>query len=94
MYASKTVGEIMSGLETAFLHCQTISEGHACDKCPLVPFCLEETDYATLATDVPRSAWEEFIEFADDVHNYVSDEDMRAYFDDMTSKAERDEYYD
>lgn len=94
MYASATIKEIMQGLETVFIHCETIQDGHACDKCPLFGICLEDTPLTDVANEVSTGMWEEFVAFADDVESYVSDEDMRAYFDDMASKAERDEYYD
>lgn len=91
---NESVREIVNGMEKAYLLCQTISDGSGCDRCPLRSSCLEETPYLEVADNIAIGTWEEFTEFADDVANYISDEDMRAHFDDMARKAERDEYYD
>lgn len=62
--ASKTV----KCLDEKVMACEALKECGKCngDSCPMHTFCLEETDFATIAYEVTEEMWAEFIKAADD----------------------------
>lgn len=54
-------------LDELMMCCEQMKEYGRCngDDCPMNTFCLEETDFATIAYEVTKEKWEEFIKAAD-----------------------------
>jgi hypothetical protein len=82
--------EILNMMDYLDSCCQTITEGGGCTKCPLWATCLDDNDFTDVANSFNKNHWDDFIALAEDIEDYVSDEDMRANEADMRRKGERD----
>lgn len=89
--------EIIKALDYLHSCCETISEGGACERCPILGNCLELTALSDVAEDMTAGDWDKFIGFADDVYKSMeesmNEEDYEAYYADVARKGERDERY-
>ena len=74
--------------------CIVIEKACGCDKCPLRDCCLDVSSYLAVCDQVSAGMIDEFLDFADDIENPITEEDIIASYADMERKAERDEYYD
>ena len=72
--------------------CDIIKDAGACDKCPL--YCIEDDSWFEIADVKTKGEIEDFFGLAQDIDNYISEEDYIWDHADMERKAERDEWYD
>lgn len=72
--------------------CDIIKGAGACDRCPM--FCIEDDSLFEIADTKTKGNMAEFFGLAQDIEDYVSDEDYIWDQADEARKAERDEWYD
>lgn len=74
--------------------CVAIEAAGGCERCPLKYACIRDSSTEYFFDSVTMGAIEEMLDFADDVENFISEDDYIADLADMQRKGERDEYYD
>lgn len=78
---------IEKSLDLLMSACNTINDAGACEQCPLrLTNCLEETSFADIYYDLPMGSVEEMLGLADDVADYISEEDYIADLADRERK--------
>lgn len=86
MAEKATAKEISKAFETLFYACGDIQDLKACDNCPMRFLCFDgETGINEMADLVSTSAWQEFLDYAENAS--PSEEDMRAVYEDNRRKA-------
>lgn len=91
---SEKAREFIDYLGEVYDACGYIHEMGGCDKCPIKHNCLDETTVTEFANFCTKGAVKEMLDFADDVENYISEEDYIYDLADRQRKGERDELYD
>ena len=76
---SATVSDFMDSLGTIYDACGFIQDAGGCDKCPIKHNCLNETSVTEFANFCTKGSLKEFLDFADDVENYASEQEMADY---------------
>lgn len=95
MRNEKYVDRLMDALGDMLHNCDTIKEHGACERCPMRIYCIDDgVTFEQIACDASKGTLIEFYDLADDLENYVSEEDYIADLADRQRKMERDEYYD
>lgn len=84
----------IAALEDIFEACGSIKDAGACDKCPLKHFCIEDTTVDEFCDSATKGMLVETFGFADDVEEFISEEDYIYDLADRERKGERDELYD
>ena len=84
----------IAALEDIFDACGFIKDAGACDKCPMKNYCIEETTVDEFIDSVPKWMLEETFGLAEDVGDFISEEDYIYDLADRERKGERDELYD
>lgn len=74
--------------------CVAIEAAGGCERCPLKYACIRDSSTEYFLDSATMGAIEEMLDFADDVENFISEDDYIADLADMQRKGERDEYYD
>lgn len=90
MSSSKDAMWIMNALDLAVSACETISEKSRCSECPMFANCLMDTPFEQVQTDVPTTAFRDMLDMADELIDYVSEEDARAVYEDQMRDFYRD----
>lgn len=88
---------IFNALDLAASTCQTIDEAGACRGCPLYEACIDANDLMDIAFEITPEQWKDFLDFADDIDDYLEDreinseENQRALYADFQRKLEIEE---
>ena len=91
---SDKASEFIDYLGEVYDACGYIKDAGGCDKCPMKNNCLDETTVTESANFCTQGAVKEMLDFADDVEDFISEEDYIYDLADSQRKGERDEYYD
>lgn len=83
--------ENIRGLHEA---CDTIESAGACGKCPLYNCCLDVASFMAICEELSAGMIDEFLRYADELEDPITEADIIACYADMARKAERDENYD
>ena len=59
--------------------CGSIFDAGGCDVCPIKNNCLDDTSVAEFANFCTRGSLSDFLDFAGDVENYASEQEMADY---------------
>lgn len=68
---TKDAREIQKTFDLLFAACTTISGAGGCDRCPLqAHLCLDgySANVMDIANSMAAVAWQEFLDFSDDIH--------------------------
>ena len=88
---------LANALDLAAATCQTIDEAGACRGCPLYSACIDANNLTDIAFEVTAAQWHDFLDFAEDVDDYLADqeidseENQRALYADFRRKYEVEE---
>lgn len=88
---------IMGALDLMHSACEKIHEYGDCAKCPIRAYCFEDTSPLDIAENVTAGQFEEFLGLADDVQEWLEDqeinseENQKALYADWQRKYEAEE---
>lgn len=83
--------QFIERLDDIYDSCGYIQEFGACDKCPLMTNCIEDTSVAEFQNFCTPSVLKEFLDFAQDIENHADEQDFHDW---MESQKERELWED
>lgn len=88
------VENAINAFEDILSACDKVKESGACERCPFRASCIEEATFEQFVCDeATRGNLAEMFGFAEDIENYISEEDFISNMEDMRRK-ETDYWYD
>ena len=86
--AKKSDGQwLANALDLAAGSCQTIVDAHGCDRCPLYGTCLDDSTFTDVALSFTAGHWWDFLDLAEELEGYISEEDAAAmYWDSLRDR--------